>query len=109
MSAAWEAAKDGLTLRLRVTPNASADRIEGIETRDDGGDVIRIRVRAVPDRGKANAAVIALLAKTLGVPRSDCEVVAGTTARLKTVRISGDPGGLVARLEAAAMGALPKR
>ena len=61
---------DGLSLFLRVTPNAGKDAVEGMETRDDGTVVLRIRVRAVPDKGKANAAVVTLLAKALGVPTS---------------------------------------
>jgi uncharacterized protein len=44
----------------------------------------------VPDKGKANAAVIALLAKTLGLPKSSIAVTAGHTARLKTIRIDAD-------------------
>jgi uncharacterized protein (TIGR00251 family) len=90
---------DGLTLHVRVTPNAGADRIEGPEIRDDGGAVLRIRVRAVPDKGKANAAVIALLAKALELPRSAISVVAGETARLKTLRLEGDPDALAAAIE----------
>lgn len=89
-------------MRLRVTPNAGADRIDGIEIRDDGNAVLRIRVRAVPDRGKANAAVIALLAKTLGIPRSSITLVSGETARLKTVRIGGDGARLAAQMAALA-------
>ena len=77
-------------LRLRVTPNAGRDVIEGIEALADGTEVLRIRVAAIPDRGKANAAVIALLAKALGVPKSAIVVTAGATARLKTVRIDAD-------------------
>ena len=88
-----------MALSVRVTPNAGADRIEGAEIRDDGTAVLRIRVRAVPDRGKANAAVIALLAKGLGVPKSAIALVAGDTARLKTLRLSGDPAALAAAIE----------
>jgi uncharacterized protein YggU (UPF0235/DUF167 family) len=87
-----------VTLHLRVTPNAAADRIEGTELRDDGSAVLRMRVRAVPDRGKANAAVIALLAKALDVPKSAITLVSGDTARLKTVAIAAEPAELVARL-----------
>ena len=90
---------DGLLLSLRVTPNASADRIEGTEQRDDGTAVLRVRVTAVADKGKANAAVIALVAKALGVPRSSLTLVTGETARLKTLRLAGDPDHLVAALE----------
>lgn len=88
----------GLILHLRVTPNAGRDAIEGVESRDDGTSVLRIRVRAVPDKGKANAAVVALLAKALGVPKSALGVVSGETSRLKTLRISQPDPGLVERL-----------
>jgi len=60
--------------------------------------VLRLRVAAVPDKGKANAAVVTLLAKALDVPKSAIAVTSGETARLKTVRIAGDPGALVAAL-----------
>ena len=89
-----------MTLHLRVTPNAGADRIDGTELRDDGSAVLRVRVRAVPDKGKANAAAIALLAKALGVPKSAVTLTSGDTARFKTIEIEGDPSALVPRIEA---------
>ena len=85
---------------MRVTPNAGADRIEGVETRDDGSSVLRVRVAALPDKGKANAAVIALLAKALGVPRSQMRLTAGETSRFKTIDIDG--ADALPRLEALA-------
>ena len=93
-----------MTLHLRVTPNAGADRVEGVEARADGTSVLRLRVAAVPDKGKANAAVIALLARTLDVPKSAIAVTAGETARLKTVAVRGDGVALAARLSALASG-----
>lgn len=87
-----------MLLYLRVTPNAAADRIEGTEQRDDGTAVLRLRVTAVPDKGKANAAAVALLSKAIGVPKSAITLVAGETARLKTLRIAGDPEAVVAAL-----------
>lgn len=86
-------------LHLRVTPNSGRDAIEGAESRDDGTCVLRLRVAAVPDKGKANAAVIALLAKALGVPKSTLSLVAGDTSRLKTVAVSGDPATLAVRAQ----------
>jgi uncharacterized protein YggU (UPF0235/DUF167 family) len=59
-----------------------------------------MRVKAVPDKGRANAAVIALLAKALGVPKSAVRLVSGDTARLKTVEVEGEVEGLVRRLSA---------
>jgi uncharacterized protein YggU (UPF0235/DUF167 family) len=88
---------------LRVTPNARIDRIEGAERRDDGTAVLRVRVRALPDRGRANAAVVSLVAGALGVPKSSVALVGGETARLKTLRVSGEPARLVTALEALAV------
>jgi hypothetical protein len=89
----------GVLLHVRVTPNAGVDRIEGIEQRDDASVVLRVRVAAVSDRGRANLAVVALVAKRLGVAKSSVTVVAGETARLKTLRVQGEPEGLVAAIE----------
>jgi uncharacterized protein YggU (UPF0235/DUF167 family) len=71
-----------------------------VEVRDDGSAVLRVRVGAVPDKGKANAAVVALVAKALGVPKSAVSVTSGETARLKTLTITGDGVALAALIEA---------
>jgi uncharacterized protein (TIGR00251 family) len=97
---AFDVGPEGLILRLRVTPNASRDGIDGLETRADGARVLRLRVRAVADRGRANAAVIAIIAEALGVPRSAVAIAAGQTGRLKTVEVRGDGAALAMRLEA---------
>lgn len=86
---AWYRLSDkGLSLHLRVTPNAGRDAIDGVELRDDGSAVLRVRVSAVPDKGKANAAVVALLAKKLGIPKSLIALVSGETSRFKTLLVS---------------------
>jgi uncharacterized protein YggU (UPF0235/DUF167 family) len=71
-----------------------------VEVRDDGSAVLRVRVKAVPDKGKANAAVVALIAKALGVAKSAVSVVSGETARLKTLAVVGDGDELVGLIEA---------
>lgn len=68
-------------LSLRVTPNASADAL----TIADG--IVQVRVTAAPEAGKANAAVLALLAKALGVPKSALSIVRGESGRDKRVRL----------------------
>jgi uncharacterized protein YggU (UPF0235/DUF167 family) len=88
----------GLSLFVRVTPNAGRDAIAGVERRDDNSAVLRLRVSAVPDKGKANAAVLALLAKALGVPKSTLSVASGETSRLKTIAVVGDGAALLAAL-----------
>lgn len=87
---------------MRLTPRASRDAVEGIEAASDGSVHLKARVRAVPEKGKANAALEALLASALGVPASAIAVTGGATARLKTVHISAAPDMLAGRLEALA-------
>lgn len=57
-------------------------------------------MRAAPTEGEANAALLALLAKLLAVPRSRMELIAGATARLKAVAVSGEAEALLSRLQA---------
>ena len=84
---------------MRLTPKAACNRIEGIATLADGRSVLRARVRAAPEKGKANAALEALLAKALGVPKSAVSVIAGGTSRLKSVQVAGSPDILAAAME----------
>lgn len=71
------------------------------------GDALKVRVAAPPVDGRANRAVLELLAALLDVPASSITLVAGTGARRKRLRISGvdDPGALAARIERLADGA----
>jgi len=85
---------DGIDLVVRLTPKASADALEGLAEASDGKVHLKARVRAVPEKGAANAALEKLLARALDVPVSTVGVVAGGTARLKTVRVTGDPAAL---------------
>ena len=78
-------------LIVRVQPNASADRVETWETDAAGRTYLKVRVRAVPEGGKANAAVEKLIAKWLGVPKSAVRVVTGPKNRLKGLDIDGPP------------------
>jgi len=100
MSAAFRLRENGIELFVRLTPKSSVDRLEGVETSADGRSHLKARVRAVPENGAANHALEKLVAKTLGVPASAVSVVAGGTARLKTLRVVGEPATLAQRLEA---------
>jgi len=97
---AWRETKDGLSLSVRLTPRGGRDALEGIEKLSDGREVLKVRVRAAPTEGEANAALIALLARLFEVPRSHVQLVAGASARLKTVAVSGVSQELSARLQA---------
>ena len=91
-----------LSFHVRLTPKGGRDAVEGWGAASDGSEHLKARVRAVPEDGKANAALIELLAKILAVPKSSIRIASGATARLKRVAITGDAGALAARLEALA-------
>ena len=92
-------AADGISFHVRLTPKGGRDAVEGWETASDGSEHLKCRVRAVPEDGKANAALIALLAKALAVPKSHLRIASGATSRLKRVEIAGAAADLAARLE----------
>jgi|SRR5579872_7218292 len=89
-------------IAVRLTPRAHADRIIGIETDARGQRVLKVAVAAPPVDGKANAALVALLAACFDVPRSAVTVVSGAAARTKRVALAGDPARIAARLDALA-------
>jgi len=93
----WRQEGDDLILSVRLTPGASREEVAGHWTDDKGADWLCARVRAVPEKGKANAALIALLAETLDWPRSAIFLESGDTNRLKRLRIKG--GGEALALE----------
>ena len=79
-----------IILRVRLSPNASRDEIEGSGQTADGRQHLNIRVRAVPEKGKANKALTDLLSKTLAVAKRDISIIKGQTSRLKSVSIRID-------------------
>ncbi|WP_411818848.1 DUF167 domain-containing protein [Hyphococcus sp. DH-69] len=84
---------------MRASPGAKANAVTGI-WRGAGGEMrLSVRVTAPPDKGKANAAIVKLLAKSLGIPKSDLRVAAGETSRQKTVEISRSDDALITALE----------
>jgi uncharacterized protein YggU (UPF0235/DUF167 family) len=98
----WAVTPGGLAVVVRLTPRGGRDAIEGVEQRADGQVVLKARVRAAATEGEANAALVALLARTAGVPSRNVALAAGTTARIKRLTIAGDGPTLAATLEKAA-------
>lgn len=90
--------RDGVTLNLRVTPKASRDDVTGLHTAADGTVALAVKVTAPPDKGKANKAVIAVLAKALRLPKSAFALVSGETSRHKVVSVAGNLPELEAKL-----------
>ena len=89
----------GLRIALRVTAKARREGLGGVVDWVDGPR-LEITVRAAAEDGKANAAVAALLAAALGVPKRDVTLLRGASGRQKLVLIEGDGPALAARLQA---------
>lgn len=71
-------------LKLKVAPGSKRNAVGGWM-----GDTLKLQVQAPPEKGRANEAVVALLAAKLGCPKSAVQVVAGMTSRSKTVVVEG--------------------
>ena len=96
--------REGVTLPVRLTPKSAKDEVAGVEIFGDEM-VLKVRVRALPEAGRANEALERLIAAWLHVPPSSVSVVQGGKSRLKQVAIAGDADDLV-RLIAARVGEL---
>lgn len=78
-----------MRLAVRLTPRGGRDQIDGW-ARDAAGRVhLKVRVAAPPVDGQANAALEALIAKRLGLPRRSVRIASGDAARLKQLEIDG--------------------
>ena len=96
-----KAAPDPTTrLTVRLTPNGGRDAVDGWEQGADGVLSVKARVSAAPEGGKANKALIALLAKQLRIPKTSIEIASGDTSRTKNLRIAADPEVLREKLAA---------
>jgi uncharacterized protein len=91
---------EGVRAVLKVTPRAVLSGVQGIEVDGAGRGHLAVRVNAPPEAGKANAAVIKLLARRWRLPQRDLEVISGASGRRKVLQIYGSPDALIARLEA---------
>ena len=73
-----------MRLKLKIVPGASSDEVVGWY-----GDALKVRISAPPERGKANVALLALLASALNVPLAAVQLVAGGASPHKVVEIAG--------------------
>ncbi len=88
----------GVSVSVRLTPKASENRIGPVAPDADGGAVLKVAVTQPPVEGKANKALIKLLAKSWGLPKTAISVKSGARDRRKTLFIEGDPEQLIERM-----------
>lgn len=91
---------DGIRVFVRLTPKASSNRTGGLETAADGSQRIKVYVRSIPEKGKANKALTSFIAKTIGCAKSNVVVISGHTSRNKEVLIMGEAKALMTAAKA---------
>ena len=87
----FAAGREGVRIALRVTPKSSPAGVAGIRLDAAGDAYLQVRVTAPAEGGKANAALLKLLAREWGVAGSRLAIIAGPRGRRKTVLLTGDP------------------
>jgi uncharacterized protein len=100
------AAHDGLRVAIRLTPGARADRLVAVVA-VAGRPVVKASVSAHPEAGRANEALLRLLARCWDLPRRDLSIAAGVASRNKTVHIGGKTSPQQAERLATLIAALP--
>ncbi len=88
----------GLTVAIRLTPNARTTGFNGLMAVADNKTALKVSINVAPEDGKANAALLAFLAKSWKLPKSSLSLLSGHANRLKVVLIEGDGRELMARL-----------
>ena len=91
--------RGGVRIVVRLSPRAGRNAIGPPVEEAGGGMAFRAQVTAPPEGGKANAALVKLVAKRLGIAKSLVSIASGAGSRRKTLHVEGAPADLVARLE----------
>lgn len=86
-------------MRIRLTPNAQKDRVDGIVADEQGNGVLRIAVNAIPEQGHANKALIKYVSKLWKIPKSRIALVRGQKDRAKTLHIDAAGSNELQKLE----------
>lgn len=81
-------------IEVRLTPGAGANGFAGLAEDADGKSHLKARVTAIPEKSKANKALIALLSARLRTAKSNISIISGPTSRIKSIEIVGDPDAL---------------
>lgn len=95
----YSCTENGILVRVRLSPNSSSCRLNGIFTDAEGVDFLKIAVVNVPEKGKANKELLSYISKKLGISKTQCSIVSGELDRYKKIEIAGDADILIQRIE----------
>lgn len=90
-----EISENGIFLKIHLTPKAARTAFIRLDTDTKGQQWLRVSVTAIPEKGKANQALIGLLSKKLRLPKSTISLIAGNQTRQKTIHIEGNGEKLI--------------
>ncbi|KQV73182.1 DUF167 domain-containing protein [Rhizobium sp. Root1220] len=102
MTRPWTAGADHVSLAVRLTPKSGRDAIDGVEADAEGRSHLKVRVTSIAEKGKANKALIAVVAESVGLAKSSVGIISGEASRKKILRIEGDPEDVIKKLDALA-------
>ncbi len=86
----FEKNQKGIILRVRLTPNSSCCKINGVFVDPNGDEWLKINVISVPEKGKANQELIRFLAVKLRISKSDLQIISGELDRYKKILVQAD-------------------
>lgn len=86
----FEKTQKGIVLRVRLTPNSSCCKINGIFIDPNGDEWLKINVISVPEKGKANQELLKFVAAKLKLAKSDLQIISGELDRYKKVLLQAD-------------------
>jgi|SRR5208282_6199313 len=92
-------AGNGVRVAVKLATKSASERIQGLARDADGSVRLKAAVTVVAVDGKANAALIALLAKTWHLPKSSISLVQGAASRRKSLHLAAEPKILIRHLE----------
>lgn len=88
----------GLRVAVRLTPRGGSNKVQGVMRDAEGAALLKVSVTAPPEDGKANAALVKLLAKRTGIANSLVSIVSGATSRSKLLEFRTDDAETINRL-----------
>ena len=94
----FETTDKGVLLRVRLSPNSSCCKVNGIFTTPNNEDYLKLNVISVPEKGKANSELISWLAKQLKIAKSDINIISGELDRYKKILITNTDEQLLEKL-----------
>ena len=86
-------------LRVRLTPNSSSCRVNGVFEDAEKTQFLKICVVSVPEKGKANKELLTFLSKKIGIAKSQMEIISGELDRYKKIKIIGDISAIALKLQ----------